>query len=253
MSTPAAPLVMRVVLATHDPFELDRVLSQALVLAGELRAEVAGLFVEEADLLRLAALPISREVGIASEAVRGIDMEATVRLLQRRADECRRLLAAEAARANLPWSFTVTQGRLVEVAHAAAAGADLVVVGPVRTAVQHAVGTRAPRRSDVSVAAVFDGTAAGGRALAAALHLTRRRPEAITLVIPETGDAEELRAFAQRQLGGSGWSPEVVRLSDLARTRAPGAVVVSLASLQPLGVDLGQLLGLARCPLVLLR
>ncbi len=252
MSANTPPLTIRVVLATQDPAELDRLIGQARVLAEALQAELAGLFVEEVDLLRLVALPIAREVSIATETVRVLDTASTVRLLQRRAAEVQQVLAREAAAANLPWSFTVTRGSLVDVALAAASGPDLVVFGPPRTALQHTVGQRTPRPGG-RVATLYDATEAGQRALAAALRLSRNRPEAISLVITRVAEAESLRRLAAGRLQRPGWNPEVVSVDDLRRTPAPRALVVSLDSLGQGGIDLRQLVAEAGCPVILLR
>lgn len=96
-------------------------LEAAVALAGRIGAELTGLFVEDATLLRFAALPFAREIGFASAARRGTDVDAMERSLRTLAREARRGLARVAERRDVRWSFRVERGVLPEALLAAAA------------------------------------------------------------------------------------------------------------------------------------
>jgi len=95
-------------------------------IAAHLEAELVGLFVEEIELLHWAALPFTREVGLASARSRPLDVKAMERTLRSLANESREALAEVAARTSLRWSFKVARGSMPELL-AAAAEADLLV------------------------------------------------------------------------------------------------------------------------------
>jgi hypothetical protein len=119
----------RVIVAIDAGAPLDRAaLETAAGIAGRIEGELAGLFVENVDLLHLAALPFTREIGLTSIASREIDVARMERSLRAVAGEAHRLLEAVAARARVRWSFNVTRGVLAEELAGAAARADLVLV-----------------------------------------------------------------------------------------------------------------------------
>lgn len=241
----------RVVLAARASADALRLLDEATTLARALRAELAGLFVEESDLLRLAALPVTREVGVASGAVREIDLAGTTRLLQRQADEVRAIVERAAAGLDLPWSFRITRGNVVQAAVAAAAGPDLVLVAPPRSAAQRALGFLPPAPRAGGVAAFYDGTPSGDRALAAALHLASGFPERVWLVLPARGNPVALSRLAADRLGVPRGLPAAVVLPELRRHPAPRALVVSTTALATGAANLPALLADVRGPVVL--
>lgn len=250
MTSATPSICVRVVLATRASTDAARLLGEAGALARLLQAELAGLFVEESDLLRLAALPFTREIG-PSGAVREIDLATTTRVLQREADQARELVARAASALDLPWSFHVIRGTILQAALEAAASADLVVVAPPRSAVQHAVGTRASVRPERGVAVLYDATVAGERALATALRLAQQQPEDVSLVVRDLAERDDLQLRAARQRPDLA-RPRAVTLSELSR-HPRRVLVVSRESLARLGLDLHQLLALAQSPVVLVR
>lgn len=98
-----------------------RELEAAAALAGRIGAELTGLFVEDATLLRFAALPFAREIGLATAARRSTGVDAMERSLQALAREAQRALAGVAQRQSVHWSFRVERGASPEVLLAAAA------------------------------------------------------------------------------------------------------------------------------------
>jgi hypothetical protein len=90
-------------------------------LAEELQAELLALFVENADLLHLAALPFAREVGFPSAIRRSLDSAAMERSLQALAAELRRACDAALGASSVKWSFRVARGSPAAALAAAAA------------------------------------------------------------------------------------------------------------------------------------
>ena len=88
-------------------------LEGAAMMAAELGAELSGLFVEDANLLRLAALPVSSEIGFASARARNLSRGTVERTFRHLAEEARRALIDAAERARVRWSFDITRGTVV--------------------------------------------------------------------------------------------------------------------------------------------
>ncbi len=100
----------------------------ATALAARLDAELHALFVEDINLLRLAALPFARETCLTSATTRRLqnpDMEHTLRAEATRAQAA---LAAVATRLNVRWSFHVTRGQMAAQVRAVALETDLVAL-----------------------------------------------------------------------------------------------------------------------------
>jgi len=88
----------------------ERELEAAAAFAGRLGAELAGLFIEDIDLLRFAALPFAHEIGVASAARLKLDLDAMERAMRALAVDAARRLEASAAQNAVPWSFRVARG-----------------------------------------------------------------------------------------------------------------------------------------------
>ena len=98
-------------------------LEAAAALADRLGAELVGLFIEDPDLLRFAALPFAHEIGHASAERRRTDVTAIERSLRVHAAEAERMLASAAERNAVRWSFRVARGIAATELLAAALGA----------------------------------------------------------------------------------------------------------------------------------
>jgi hypothetical protein len=89
-------------------------------LARDMQAELLGLFIEDVDLLRLAALPFAAEVGLASAARRALEPAALERALRAQASSLRESLAA-ALEPDIAWSFRVARASPAQAVAAALA------------------------------------------------------------------------------------------------------------------------------------
>jgi hypothetical protein len=88
-------------------------------LARQTQAELLGLFIEDAELLRFAALPFAAEVGLASAARRALDLPGVERALRGQAASIRQSLAASLGAHS--WSFRVARASPAEAVAAALA------------------------------------------------------------------------------------------------------------------------------------
>ena len=90
-------------------------------LAKEMQAELLGLFIEDAELLRFAALPFAAEVGFPSATRRPLDLSAVERALRAQASSLRQALAAALDPAAISWSLRVTRSSPASAVEAALA------------------------------------------------------------------------------------------------------------------------------------
>ncbi len=249
----------RVLLALEGAAPAVELLSAATALARGLRAELAGLFVEDVALLRLAALPFTREVGLSSGVARPIEVGDVERTMQRQAEQVRQGLERAAIELALPWSFRVARGSLLEQVLGAAAASDVIVLGRRRWSAGSAVAARGEPAA--VVCALFDASAAAERALLAALELAQGRPERLALLVPagDHANLQSLRERAARVLPGAAdlprlhplAAPEAGALAEHVQRRRSRALVLSLQSLPDARTQLRVLLEVAGCPVVL--
>lgn len=257
-ATPGAGTA-RVLLGLEGSAPAQELLSAATALARGLHAELAGLFVEDVALLRMAALPFTREVGLSSGVARSIELGDLERTLQRQAEHVRRELARVAVELALPWSFRVARGSLLEQVLGAAAATDLIVLARRRWSVGGAIEARTEPAAAVCV--LFDATEGGDRALLAALALAEGRPEQVSLLVARSG-ASSLQSLRERAAQALHVAADVPRLQLLAtpeagdlaqhtRRRRSRALVLSLQNLPDARTHLHVLLEAAGCPVVL--
>jgi nucleotide-binding universal stress UspA family protein len=160
----------------------------AAAVAARLGAELAGLFVEDEDLLRLAALPFG-VVQAPGGHREDLDVAAAEARLRAVAAHAREVLERAAAAHRVACSFRVARGRVAAEVIAASEGADLVVLGASshgrsargavgQTARAAATGASAPvlllargARLGAELVALDDGTPAGARAVEVARRL----------------------------------------------------------------------------------
>jgi hypothetical protein len=90
-------------------------------LAQELQAELLGLFIEDVELLRLAAFPFAAEVGFPSASRRMIDVGTLERQMRTQARALEEALAAVLGPAPAGWSFRVERATPASAVEAALA------------------------------------------------------------------------------------------------------------------------------------
>ncbi|HXZ18363.1 MAG TPA: universal stress protein [Candidatus Acidoferrales bacterium] len=103
-------------------------LEAAAEFAARMQAELAGLFVEDVELLRLADSPQAREVLLPSATVVRLERAQMESKLRAHSERARTALASAANRARVPWSFRTARGHVASEILAAVAEADLLAM-----------------------------------------------------------------------------------------------------------------------------
>ncbi len=256
-------------------------LEAAAELAAQLQAELLGLFVEDVNLLRMAQLPFSREMGSLSPQSRSLDTPYVERQLRTRARRARRDLARLAERSQVPWSFRVARGAIAAELLAAAAEADLTILGKAgwsRTGLRR-VGSTAREvviqtdrltmvlqrgaRLGLPVLVVYDGSPVAQKALAAATLLMHGRQGKLTvLTVADTEpDAQELQTQVAEWMQERGlearylWLTEATVATLTHLVHAEGCQLLVVPSLSPELQDeaLQSLLERLDCPVLFVR
>ena len=254
-------------------------LEAAAELAASLEAELQGLFVEDANLLRLAGLPVAREIRYPSAAPARLDLARMERALRAQAAQARRALATASERRRLKWSFRVVRGEVAPEVLAAALEVDLLTLGRasrplVRQAhlgsTARAVTAGAPccvlllqRDTGIKppVVVTYDATSAARQALRVAAHLAHSEAGYLTVLILAAGPdaAQQLQAEVSDWLRGRGLMVRYRRLVDAGvatlthEILAEGSGVLVLSSTILPHEPLQRLLDEVECPVLLVR
>ena len=242
---PAAeePEILRILVALDATEDSLASLDLATRLAAKLRAELEGLFVEDINLLRMADLPCTRVVSVATTSHHGLNLPSMERELRRQARVARDMLAMNAERFSVRWSFRTARGAMASEILAAAAEADIVIVGksdraypqrlklgstarmlsaqsPCAVLIAHHRFIAAEYSPPGAILVAYDDTATSDRALrlAARIAVSERHP--ITVFIPESKRAApRLQSTAEALLTAFGLQPRIrfVSRRDSAR------------------------------------
>ncbi len=134
MSRPKANplLALRKILVALDASKSSfAALDAAVELAASMEAELQGVFVEDAELLRAAESPFARELVYPYTRLAPLNRSTLERNLRSQAEAARSALAGAAQKARVPWSFRSVRGQVTPelLAAAEAAEADLIAIG----------------------------------------------------------------------------------------------------------------------------
>jgi len=271
--------IRRILVAVDGSDQSLAALEAAATLAAQLEAELEALFVEDADLLRLADLPCGRVLSLLLLEAERTDRERMERQLRLQAARAQDAVRRRAAALGVRASFRAVRGEVVSEILAAAAGADLLTLGKagrgrVRrvssgSTLQAALAAGRPLlvAGDPSWAgqgllAVYDGSAAGAKALALAGELASGSGQELNTVILArwAAEAEQLAARAREQLPGPGVSaglsyswgePAAAILAAVRRTR-PALLLLGLEAGDGDGQErAARILERVNCPLLL--
>ncbi len=235
--SPEGPSVQRLVVAFTAQGADPAALETLARLAASLHVEIEGLFVEDINLLRLAALPVARALSPSGTPMR-LDVAEMERQLLAQAEAARRQIEALAARAGVRWHFAVARGQLAAEIMAAAGGVDMLALGLAR----RRFGARLPeprrRLQTHPIAVVYSGSDAGKRALTLARLLARdlARPLFVLILAHDEKSAAALREEATAFLGGTPArfrhlvDPTVRALRDAAEAEAPAFLLIEQGS-----------------------
>ena len=201
------------ILVTCDASPLGvAALEAAAALARRLDAELAGLFVENINLLRMAELPFATEYALISAAARRVESGEIERALRQQADAARGALSRVAHALSVPWSFQVVRGALLDSVLQAMRQPDLAVFGHSGQFVVAPDARSATARPRAVVGAwaqpiltLYDASSAAQRALAAAILLAQAHHTSVVVLVTAADAAtiSGLRARAAVHLEGS--------------------------------------------------
>ncbi len=250
--------VRRILLALDASSSDKATLAAAVELAARFQAELLGLFVEDADLFRLAGGSSVRAFDALLDAQHDLDSSQIERLLRAQASRMRRSLTSVAERLKVAVSFRVTRGRVAPEVLAEAQNADVLVLGksgwalvksrrlsratravlsasPVSTLVLHP-----GSRLELPVLVVYDGSPLADRALAAAVTLAGGDGGPLTVLV--LGDGREravrLQSHVEEQLKGHNLpvryrlltESSVPRIASILRVGGGGTMVLPAKS-----------------------
>lgn len=205
-------------------------------LAAGHNAEVSGVFIEDADMLRAASLPFALEVCRATNIVRRVDSDEIERGLRERALVARKLVAETARQSGAKWSFQVVRQRTATAVLDLARETDVTVLST--TSSSRYRDQTMPRKGNFagrtaypgeSIVVLFDQSAASGRAILLAHKLAeiRRLPIRAVVVAASQEDLDRLTGQLQRTVG--------LDSSLIHRLRRPnfGEILSSIHALHP--------------------
>jgi nucleotide-binding universal stress UspA family protein len=240
--------IARILVALDSDAPNQAAIDAAVRLAEEFQAEIVGLFVTEASVLQVAAMPTIRHMigqSFTAEPLEPGAMERAIRVL---ADRARAYLAAAAESHHIKWSFRSVSGSSEELVVTEAESFDVVALarGRHQRIVARASRThcgvlmaKAETRSGRPVVLWADGP---GAAIGLAIRLARQARVRLVVWMPASSSEEEVSEIARR-IAADGGRGEVRKISagtlgaaysDL-RLSHPGLLVVNRAS--PLAQD----------------
>jgi len=273
--------IRRILLALDTATHSLAAFEATTALAARLDAELHALFVEDINLLRLAALPFARETRLTSATTRRLQNSEMEHALRAEAMRAQATLATVATRLHVRWSFQVTRGQVAAQVRAVAMETDLVafifsggvpagltqVAATMETLMRGApcpllmlppgAGIRPP------FVVVYDGTPASARALRLAAQLAQAEVTGVTVLLAaiEPPVLRRLRSEADALLADSKVTAQYPLLpradaADVARVvRAASAGTLLMAADSPVfdGDARRRLLGELECAALLTR
>lgn len=262
-------------------------LQAAAELAAHLKAELAGLFVEDINLLRLAGLPFAREIHYPSAIVQQMESPRLERELKAQAAQARRALMTAAEQVRVAWSFQVVRGQVTAEVLAAALDADLLSLGiaswPTTRrgrlgSTARTVAVEAPRavlllqsgdRIRGPVLVTYDGSSTAKQALAMAVHLIpitqlpRGLPLTVLILAGEQafGPPQRLEQEARLWLQEHGVQAnyrrlvkvDVPQLTQAVQAEHSGLLILANNSFSFQAEAIQALLNQIDCPILLIR
>jgi len=208
-------------------------LRAAAYLADSLEANLHGLFVEDVTLLRVAELPVAREIQFPCATRSHLSPRRMRRQLRAQAEQARRAMAAACSESGIEWTFEVVRGDVSVRVLEEAENADLLCVGRASRPLtrRSGVGSTAvaaagaasrsvllvSRDTEIAspVVVLYDGSEEGKHLLLIASRLADHLEGLLSVVVPASAasPSKEIQERITEQLDGEGL---LVRYRELA-------------------------------------
>jgi nucleotide-binding universal stress UspA family protein len=194
--------IRRILVALDASPDSLAALDAAARLAAKMNAELQGLFVEDQALLRLAEIPLAREMAYFSAAGVPLSRESVERKFRAQSAQIRAAVTGAAERAHVTCSFRSVRGQVKIEVSTAASDVDLLVLGGIGWSVgrRARIGSTAlgiasgsipvllsPKRGiaeKLKLVVYFDASRSAQRALHVAAELAAAGMDGITVVAP---------------------------------------------------------------------
>ena len=226
-----------IVVATNAARRCGETLELATALAASIGADLEVVFVEDAKLLQLADLPVTREVDRISGATRELDSQRMLRALRCEVRQLRRELSRIGKTTTVRSTVRVVRGHYFSEALAASASVQVTFMHGARSRLPGEHRPRTPATSGAAVGwaarkqplwTLFDGSPASARALKVAIKLAHTLAGNLVVLVPggSAEDIENRKREAQAAADRVDLQYLVVaenRFSQLGRLLAPGA------------------------------
>ncbi len=240
IEAPSSARLFRRILVALDASPHSRAaLDMAVRLAADLEAELEGLFVKDANLLRAAQLPFAEEVRTHSVSPKRLDDRRVERQLRHQAERAEAALQDLTEQAEVPYNFRVVEGQVTRELLRAADEADLLAMGKTSTrSSRRRLGTtsqsllsecstpvlvlRRPTRRREPLLTYYDGSDAAQSALRVAARLAMRgatHPLKVFLPAADADETERLRAEVREEYGNRVAQLQVRPLTAVERDR----------------------------------
>ncbi len=267
--------IRRILVAIDASPQSLAALEAAAELAAGLGAELVGVYVEDINLIRLAALPVVLEVGAASARSRRLDGGRMDRQLRSQAARAAQAMAVAANRAQVRWSFTVARGSIETELLQAASEADLFILGRAGWSGKRRLGSTARKmvsegtnrtmiiergeRLLPTLMTVYDGSDQSQRALDTAISLGEYL--AVGIVAEDEDQARALQSEVAAKLDLRGlkaryrWlvRADTSELANMVRTQEECIVILPGESPLLEGKSLPEALDEFECPVLLVQ
>ncbi len=204
-----------IVVAVNAVRRCGQTLELATALASHTGADLDVVFVEDANLLRLADLPVTREIDRISGMTRDLDSRRVLRALHGEARQLRREVSRLDKVASVRSTVRVVRGHYLTEALAASANVDVTFVhGAGQPFLGHHPPSQGPRHAAPGAEreapggrgkappfwTLFDGSPASARALNLAAKLAHRSSANLVVLMPgQAADEMEDRKREARQ------------------------------------------------------
>jgi hypothetical protein len=238
------------------------ILELAVRLASQRRAQLRGLFVQDVNLLRLTALPFTRQISLWSRN-RPVSFQSLRTDMEVTAAAVREALARLAAEERLEWSFEVVEGSLLRVLIETSEQADIVMLVRQGMTVYATDSSLPAQPSAKPTVVLFEDADSSAPVLQAALQLDAEQPDRI-FVLLGPADQQRLPQLRMRVAEICGEKscrvtvlPDpimtVEQLREAVQYLAPGLILMSRESNLIDRADLATFASRVGCPLALFR